>query len=137
MDQRLRVATLAGAALTVLSGLAMPVIALTWDTSTGDSDPHGYVRIFSALFAIPLVLPGIAAVSRLAQHRRSGLWLTLVAALCCAPLYAMLDDSLPIWTRVVVGLILLATFGLAGLALTRPKPGQRQRKDRVTRRSTR
>jgi hypothetical protein len=136
MDQRLRVATLAGAGLTVLSGLAMPVIALTWDGAPG-SDPHGYVGIFSALFAIPLVLPGIAAVSRLAQRRRSGFWLTLVAALCCAPLYAMLDDGLPIWTRVVVGLILLATFGLAGLALTRPKPGQRQRKDRVSRRSTR
>lgn len=136
MDQRIRVATLVGATLTVLSGLAMPVIALSWDGAAG-TDPHGYTGIFSALFAIPLVLPGIAAVLRLARGRRSGLWLTLLAALCCAPLYAMLDDGLPTWTRVSVGLILLGTFGLAGFALTRPKQGRRQRKDRVSRRSTR
>lgn len=136
MDQRLRVATLAGVTLTVLSGLAMPVIALTWDGAPG-TDPHGYTGIFSALFAIPLLLPGFAAIARLAHGRRSGLWLALVAALCCAPLYAMLDDGLPTWTRVVVGVVLLATFGLAGIALTRRKPGARQRKDAVSRRSTR
>ena len=136
MDQRLRLATLAGVALTVLSGLTMPVIALSWDGAPG-TDPHGYTGILSAVFAIPLVVPGIAAVIRLARNRRSGLWLSLVAALCCAPLYEMLDDGLPRWVRVSVGLILLATFGLAGFALTRRKPGAKQRKDRVSRRSTR
>jgi hypothetical protein len=135
MDQRLRIATLVGLTLIVLSGLAMPVISLTWDGS-GRSDPHGYIGIFAALFAIPLVLPGIAAVARLARGRRSGFWFALVAALCVALLYAMLDETLPGWTRLVVGLALLGTFGLAGFALTRPKPGARQRKD-LSRRSTR
>jgi hypothetical protein len=115
------------AASTVL--LLVLLVALPFASNAGSSgcdrealcDPHGYVVIFSVVFAAPVVVALIIALTGTIGRRRSGPILTAVCALPAAFVVAASWSWLPLWTQILTVVSVLAAIAFPINAVVRSR----------------